>query len=60
MHDILLELAKTYPSAFDGDKVDYKQLCLLLAQEVSDIQDQMNEKDYQILRITERLDKLEA
>ncbi|MBP5458349.1 MAG: hypothetical protein J6Y37_17805 [Paludibacteraceae bacterium] len=60
MQGNLLELSKTYPSAFDGDKVDYKALCLLLAQEVSDIQDQMNEKDYQILRITERLDKLEA
>lgn len=30
MQGNLLELSKTYPSAFDGDKVDYKALCLLL------------------------------
>lgn len=40
------------------DEIDFKVLSLMLAQELSDIQDQLNEKDYQILRITERLDKL--
>ena len=41
------------------DEIDYHVLSLILAQELNDIQDQLNEKDYQILRITERLDVLE-
>ena len=53
------EIKGTYPSAFDGDNVDYQKLCLLLADQVSDLQDQMSEKDYQILRITQRLEALE-
>lgn len=56
----LEELKSIYPAAFDGDNVDYKKLCIILAQEVSDIQDQMAEKDFQILRITQRLEKLEG
>lgn len=53
------ELKEIYPAAFVNDEVDYKSLCLLLAQEVSDLQDQMAEKDYQILKITQRLESLE-
>lgn len=53
------ELKEIYPAAFINDEVDYKSLCLLLAQEVSDLQDQMAEKDYQILKITQRLESLE-
>ena len=56
----LEEIREVYPSAFDGDTVDYQKLCLLLADQVSDLQDQMSEKDYQILRITQRLEALEA
>ncbi len=55
----LEEIKGAYPSAFDGDNVDYQKLCLLLADQVSDLQDQMSEKDYQILRITQRLEALE-
>jgi hypothetical protein len=60
MNDIfpIEDLKKKYSSAFDGDDVNYQTLALLLAQEVSDLQDQMLEKDYQILRITQRLDSL--
>ena len=60
MNNVFLieDLRERYPSAFNGDRVDYQFLALLLAQEVSDLQDQMQEKDYQILRITQRLDEL--
>lgn len=60
MNDIfpIEDLKKKYSGAFDGDDVNYQTLALLLAQEVSDLQDQMLEKDYQILRITQRLDSL--
>ena len=66
MGDILLfeEIKSLYPQAIakikGKEEIDYKKLCLILAQELSDIQDQLNEKDYQILRITQRLDKLDA
>ena len=60
MVEFSIENIKTsYPEAIiDGD-IDYKALSFLLARELSDIQDQLQEKDYQILRITQRLDKLE-
>lgn len=54
------EVKSTYPAAIVDGKIDFERLSMILAQEVSDIQDQMAEKDFQILRITERLDKLEA
>ena len=53
------ELKSIYNEAVVDGKIDFEALSLRLAQEVSDLQDQMNEKDFQILRITERLDKLE-
>lgn len=53
------ELKVKYPDAIVNDAVDFEKLSLLLAGEVSDLQDQLNEKDYQILRITQRLDQLE-
>ena len=53
------ELKVKYPDAIVNDTVDFEKLYLLLAGEVSDLQDQLNEKDYQILRITQRLDQLE-
>ena len=60
MNDIFLDALKSlfHDAIVDGE-VDYKKLCELMAQEISDLKDQMNEKDYQILRITERLDALE-
>jgi len=58
------ELRTVYPDAViekDGKSaIDFQALSLILAREVSDLQDQLNEKDYQILRITERLDSLES
>ena len=52
------DLKSLYPEAVVNDNIDFEKLSLILARELSDIQDQLNEKDYQILRITERLDKL--
>ena len=54
------EVQSLYPEAVVNGEIDYQILSLLLAKELSDIQDQLNEKDYQILRITERLDQLES
>ena len=43
----------------DGEKeIDYKALSLILAEEVSDIKDQLLEKDYQITKIFERIERL--
>jgi hypothetical protein len=53
------DIRNIYPSAFDEGEIDYKKLCIILADEVNDLQDQMSEKDYQILRITQRLESLE-
>lgn len=52
------DLKSLYPETVVNDNIDFEKLSLILARELSDIQDQLNEKDYQILRITERLDKL--
>lgn len=52
------ELIELYPDVVDNDQIDYKKLSLHLAADLCDIKDQLIEKDYQILRITERLDKL--
>ena len=38
-------------------EIDYEKLCLILAEEVSDLKDQLNEKDYQITNIYKRLEK---
>lgn len=55
-----IEVIKSlYPEVIVNDEIDYKLLSLVLIRELNDIQDQLNEKDYQILRITERLDKLD-
>ena len=60
MEDIFLDVLKSlFPEAIVDGNVDYEKLCKLMAQEIYDLKDQMNEKDYQILRITERLDNLE-
>lgn len=53
------EVKAKYPSVIKEDgSVDLEKLCLTLLTELSDIQDQLAEKDYQILRITEKLDNL--
>ena len=53
------EVKVKYPSVIKEDgSVDLEKLCLTLLTELSDIQDQLAEKDYQILRITEKLDSL--
>jgi len=54
------DVKSLYPTVVnENNEIDYKKLCLILLQELNDVQDQLNEKDYQILRITERLDNLE-
>jgi len=47
-----------YPDAIKNEEIDYKSLCIILAKEVSDLQDELNEKDYQILHIMKQLDDL--
>lgn len=58
----ITDLETTFPSAViekDGEKeIDYKALSLVLAEEVSDIKDQLLEKDYQITKIFERIERL--
>ena len=56
----LEELAEQYPESVVDGQIVLETLVRILATEVSDLQDQMNEKDFQILRITERLEKLES
>lgn len=58
----ITDLEAAFPSVIiekDGEKeIDYKALSLVLAEEVSDIKDQLLEKDYQITRIFERIERL--
>ena len=58
----IADIEANFPSAVieeDGlKKIDFEALSLALAEEVSDIKDQLNEKDYQITRIFERLERL--
>ena len=53
------DVKKLYPETVVNGEIDLKSLSLVLLRELNDIQEQLNEKDYQILRITERLDKLD-
>ena len=58
----ITDLEATFPSVViekDGEmEIDYKALSLVLAEEVSDIKDQLLEKDYQITKIFERIERL--
>jgi hypothetical protein len=58
----LNDIEVNFPEAViekDGEKeIDYKALSLLLAEEVCDLKDQLLEKDYQVTRIFERLERL--
>lgn len=60
----IADIEVNFPSAIieeGGEKrIDFEALSLALAEEVSDIKDQLNEKDYQITRIFERLERLAA
>ena len=60
MNDILSleELKNAFPEAVVDGQLALDKLCVALASQVVDLQDQMNEKDFQILRITQRLDEL--
>lgn len=49
-----------YPEALENEEINYKSLCIILAKEVSDLQDELNEKDYQILHIMKQLDSLKT
>lgn len=57
MEDIKI-IEEFYPEAIENGDINYKALCIILAREVSDLQDELNEKDYQILHIMEQLDKI--
>ena len=58
----ITDLEAAFPSVViekDGEnEIDYKALSLILAEEVSDIKDQLLEKDYQITKIFERIERL--
>ena len=58
----ITDLEAAFPSVViekDGEKeIDYKALSLILAEEVSDIKDQLLDKDYQITKIFERIERL--
>jgi uncharacterized protein YehS (DUF1456 family) len=56
LEDVKLE----YPEAVENGEIVLSKLCVAMADKVSDLQDQMAEKDFQILKITERLEKLES
>lgn len=49
-----------YPFAVIDGKINFELLALALMEDIADLQDQMMEKDYQILSITKRLDGLNA
>lgn len=45
----------------DGkESIDFEKLALILVDEVADLQDQIGEKDYQILNITKQIDLLKS
>lgn len=56
----LEDVKSEYPEAVVNGDVVLEKLCLAMADKVADLQDQMAEKDFQILKITERLEKLES
>lgn len=56
----LEDVKSEYPEAVVNGEVVLGKLCLAMADKVADLQDQMAEKDFQILKITERLEKLES
>lgn len=58
----LNDIKSNFPAAVvekDGEEeIDYKALLLLLAEEVCDLKDQLNEKDYQVTRLFERIERI--
>lgn len=56
----LEDLKLEYPESVVNGEVVLEKLCLAMADKVADLQDQMAEKDFQILKITDRLEKLES
>lgn len=55
------DIKALYPNLLtESGELKLSDLCIALVSEVADLQDQMKEKDFQILRITERLDELEG
>ena len=54
------DLMKEYPFTVKNGKIDYELLVNQLASEILDLKDRLEEKDYQILSITKRLDALES
>ena len=53
-------LKSLYPDAVENGEIVLSKLILILVDEISDLKDQMEEKDYQILKITQRLENLES
>lgn len=64
MNEKLKLIKEQFPDAIrennGNEVVDYELLSLLLADEVCDLQDELNEKDYQILHIMEQLDEIKS
>ena len=62
MSEMFQNILDNYPNAVkekDGVmEIDYALLMSLLVDEISDLKDQLNEKDYQVTKIFERLERL--
>lgn len=56
------DIASNFPEVVvdvDGEqKIDYEKLSVALAEEVLDLRDQLLEKDFQVVKIFERLERL--
>lgn len=58
MNEILETVKEQFPEVVKEGKVDFELLSLVLFDEVSDLQDELNEKDYQILHIMKQIDEI--
>lgn len=58
LNDIKVNFPEAIIEKNGEEEIDYKALSLLLAEEICDLKDQLNEKDYQVTRIFERLERI--
>jgi hypothetical protein len=58
LNDIKVNFPEAVIEKNGEEEIDYKALSLLLAEEICDLKDQLNEKDYQVTRIFERLERI--
>lgn len=58
----IIDIEAYFPNAIveeNGEKaVDTEKLIMAMAEEICDLKDQLNEKDYQVTKIFERLERL--